>query len=57
MNEKNIQLTFSLEEVNMILTSLGNLPYGQVYNLIQEIQNQTEKQLEEIQSILTDHTN
>lgn len=57
MNEKNIQLTLSLEDVNRILTCLGNLPYAQVYNLIQEIQHQTEKQLDEVNSILNDHPN
>jgi len=57
MNDKNIELTFSLEEVNTILTGLSNLPYAQVFKLIQKVQNQTEKQLKDIQPVLADNVN
>lgn len=57
MNDKNIELTFSLEEVNTILTGLGTLPYAQVFKLIQKVQNQTEKQLTNIQTVPADNVN
>jgi hypothetical protein len=42
---ENITLQLSIEEVNMLLTSLGNQPYVQVYGLIQKIQQQATVQL------------
>jgi hypothetical protein len=42
---ENITLTLSLDEVNMILNSLGNLPYGQVFSLVHKVQQQASTQL------------
>jgi len=42
---KEIQLTLSVAEVNLILDALGNGPYIQVYKLINKIQRQGEAQL------------
>jgi hypothetical protein len=42
---KEINLTLKVEEVNLILTSLGNLPFIQVHELIGKIQNQAAAQL------------
>ena len=47
MKTINVQLT--VEEVNTILNALGTLPFGQVYELIQNIQNQATPQLQEMQ--------
>jgi predicted DNA-binding ArsR family transcriptional regulator len=46
MNTQPINLEVSLEELNKILTALGNLPYVQVYELITNIQQQAEGQLQ-----------
>ena len=35
-----IKLELSLEEVNQILTTLGQLPYAQVANLLEKIKAQ-----------------
>jgi hypothetical protein len=43
---KEISLSLSLGEINKILAALGNLPYVQVYELIQEIREQTEMELD-----------
>jgi hypothetical protein len=40
-----IKLTFSVEQVNMILSALGNAPYVQVAALIAEIQKQAQSQV------------
>lgn len=42
---KTIQLTLSLEETNLILQSLANMPYGQVAELIGRIQHMAQSQL------------
>jgi hypothetical protein len=43
MKELNIKLTVS--ELNLILESLGNMPYIRVYELISQIQQQAKEQL------------
>jgi hypothetical protein len=43
MNELNIKLT--VDEVNLIMESLGHLPYLRVFELIGNIQNQAREQL------------
>jgi hypothetical protein len=40
-----ITLSLSLEQVNAILTALGQLPYVQSADLINEIKNQANSQL------------
>jgi hypothetical protein len=40
-----INLSLSVDKVNMILAALGNAPYVQVANLIAEIQGQAQSQI------------
>lgn len=42
---KNINLELSIEEANLILEALGNLPFSKVYVLIAKIQEQASQQL------------
>ena len=48
MNE--INLTFTLEEVNSVLNALGTQPYAQVQPLIAKIQTQGSAQLQAAQN-------
>ncbi len=43
--QKEIQLQFSPDEVNLILEGLGNLPFVKVYQLIGKIQEQASHQV------------
>lgn len=43
---QNITLTVSLEEANLILEALGNLPFARVYGLINKMQAQAQAQIE-----------
>ncbi|CAL1517155.1 hypothetical protein [Chitinophaga sp. MM2321] len=45
MNDINLKL--SVEEINLVLNALGNLPYIQVHNVINKIQVQGKTQLQE----------
>ena len=38
MDAKNIEIKFTLEQVNALLQRLGQFPYGQVADLVQGIQ-------------------
>ncbi len=42
---KNIELELTLEDANLILEGLGQLPFARVYTLIANIQEQARKQL------------
>jgi len=42
---KEITLTVKVEEVNLILSALGNLPFIQVHELFAKIQTQATEQL------------
>lgn len=42
---KEIKLQLSIEEINLVLTALGNLPFIQVHELIGKIQTQAAEQL------------
>ena len=42
---KEIKLELKIEEINVILTALGNLPFIQVHELIGKIQAQASEQL------------
>jgi|EndMetStandDraft_5_1072996.scaffolds.fasta_scaffold722458_2 hypothetical protein len=42
---KEIKLQLTLEEINQVLTALGNLPFIQVHELIGKIQTQASEQL------------
>jgi hypothetical protein len=43
---KDINLTLKVEDVNLVLTALGNLPFIQVHELIAKIQAQATAQLQ-----------
>jgi DNA-binding transcriptional MerR regulator len=51
---QTIQLEFTLAEVNQLLDALGDKPYKQVYQLIQQIQQQAEAQLQQATADLDD---
>jgi len=42
---KSLKIELSPEEVNKVLTALGNMPYVQVYELIDKMKQQAEEQL------------
>ena len=42
---ENVELKLNIEEVNTILTALGQQPYIQVFHLIASIQQQVTEQL------------
>jgi hypothetical protein len=42
---KEINLQLTLEEANLVLEALGNLPFARVYALIGKIQEQAGQQL------------
>lgn len=44
---RNFQLNLSLEETNLVLEALGEMPYARVYQLIAKIQQQTASQLQQ----------
>ena len=46
MNNQELNITLSLEELNKTLSALGNLPYAQVYMLIDKIRKQAEEQVQ-----------
>ncbi len=43
---KEINLSFTVEETNILLEALGQMPYKMVYGLIGNIQQQAAHQLE-----------
>ena len=43
---QSIQLTLTLDEVNIVLEGLGKLPYAQVYALVAKVQDQATHQLQ-----------
>lgn len=45
MEEKEISLTLMVKEVNLILDSLGDRPFTEVFSLISKIQQQASSQL------------
>lgn len=45
IDNTQITMTLTLAEVNGVLTSLGNMPYGQVANLIEKIREQVVPQI------------
>lgn len=42
---KDFKLTLSLNEVNLVIRALGNLPYNQVNELLARIHAQAQEQL------------
>jgi hypothetical protein len=47
MTEKEINITFTLEQVNAVLQRLGQLPYAQVADLVEGIKSITIPQIPE----------
>lgn len=43
---ENITLQLSIEDINLILASLGNQPYVQVFGVVQKIQQQAGPQVQ-----------
>lgn len=43
---QEIKLSLVIEEVNLILEGLGNLPFAKVYALVGKIQEQAARQIE-----------
>ena len=43
---QQIQVTLTLNEINQILDALGSKPYGEVYELITNLQTQAREQLD-----------
>jgi hypothetical protein len=46
-----IQLTLTLDETNVVLEAVGQLPYARVYTLVAKIQQQASTQLQEEQHL------
>ncbi|MCW3083827.1 MAG: hypothetical protein JWP12_1193 [Bacteroidetes bacterium] len=42
---KELKFTLTLDETNLILKSLGRMPYGEVFGLVSKIQQQANSQL------------
>ena len=46
---KGVRLEITLEETNLILEALGQMPFARVYQLVNKIQQQASQQVEESQ--------
>jgi hypothetical protein len=58
MGKDTITLELSMDDLNIILKALGNLPFNEVYEIIGQIHAQANQQLfgiESIQSSLTEN--
>ncbi len=47
---QDIQLRLSIDELNLILEAVGNLPFPRVYALVSKIQSQAAGQLQAAQA-------
>lgn len=45
-----IQLALSLDELNLVLEALGNLPFARVFALVGKVQSQAAEQLQAAQA-------
>ena len=52
MNNVTIKLELSLQEVNAIMTGLGQLPYVQVVDVVEKIKAQAIPQTQQSQEII-----
>lgn len=43
---ENIKLDLGIQNVQLILNALGNMPYGQVENLVADIRKQATEQID-----------
>jgi hypothetical protein len=50
MDKDKIVLEFSVDEINVILKALGNMPFNQVYEIIGNIHQQANHQLFNLES-------
>ncbi len=48
---KTLTLQLTLEEVNKILSALGNQPYVEVYPLVQKLQQQARGQVQQVEEV------
>ena len=46
----DITLTLTLNEINLIMSALGNAPYVQVAELVGKVKQQAQSQLETVES-------
>ena len=53
---QEINLKLAIEDVNVILEGVGNLPFARVYTLVNKIQEQAAQQLRADQAAKTDET-
>lgn len=53
---KNIQLTLSIEETNLLLEGLSNMPYKRVAELVNKIQLTGQTQLEQTNGVATNNS-
>lgn len=56
MPEINLSLKLSVAQLNLALTGLAQLPYGQVCTLIDKLRQQAEQQIAEAQQPKTGDT-
>ena len=48
--EQQVKLELSIKEINVILQSLGQMPFAQVVEVIQKVKTQAESQLQQPQA-------
>ena len=48
MKEESVQINLTVEEANLILQGLGQLPFHDVYKIIHKIHTQFQMQVEEM---------
>ena len=53
MKDQEINFSLTVDEANVILNSLGNMPYSQVFQLINKIQMQAQQQMDGAQMVST----
>jgi hypothetical protein len=48
---KEIELKVTIDETNLILEALGNLPFARVYSLVAKVQAQAREQLDQTEPL------
>lgn len=46
-----MKLELSLEEINIIMTAMGNMPYVQVVGLVEKVRSQVQPQINETNAL------
>lgn len=54
MKQNELNLNLSIDDINKVMTALGTMPYIQVYQIINKIQNQVGDQIKVQQSLIQD---